>query len=157
MTAAQYEEKIIEVESNGDYSRLSPEDFTPRAKTAMEMAMAEAAVLQHGYVGTEHILIAVLRDESSVAVRLLASLGARPDELAADIAKAIGAAPAQAAAGLERGGKSAAAKGDGKTPTLDQFGRDLTKLAREGKIDPVIGRSSEIEPGHSNSLPPHQK
>ncbi len=145
VTAAQYEEKIIEVESNGDYSRLSPEDFTPRAKTAMEMAMAEAAVLQHGYVGTEHILIAVLRDESSVAVRLLASLGARPDELAADIAKAIGAAPAQAAAGLERGGKSAAAKGDGKTPTLDQFGRDLTKLAREGKIDPVIGRSSEIE------------
>ncbi len=145
VTAAQYEEKIIEVESNGDYSRLSPEDFTPRAKTAMEMAMAEAAVLQHGYVGTEHILIAVLRDESSVAVRLLASLGARPDELAADIAKAIGAAPAQAAAGLERGGESAAAKGDGKTPTLDQFGRDLTKLAREGKIDPVIGRSSEIE------------
>ena len=145
VTAAQYEENIIEVASNGDYSRLSPVDFTPGAKTAMEMAMAEAAVLQHGYVGTEHILIAVLRDESSVAVRLLASLGARPDELAADIAKAIGAAPAQAAAGLERGGKSAAAKGDGKTPTLDQFGRDLTKLAREGKIDPVIGRSSEIE------------
>ena len=94
ITAAQYQEKIVEAESSGEYSRLSPEDFTPRAKKAMEMAMEEAAALQHGYIGTEHILVAVLRDESSVAVRLLIALGARPDELFSDIARAIGVNPA---------------------------------------------------------------
>ena len=145
ITAAQYQEKIVETESSGDYSRLTPEDFTPRAKKAMEMSVAEAAVMQMGYVGTEHILIAVLRDESSVAVRLIAALGGRPDELFADIAKAIGMTPAQTANDGVRGGKTAAVKGGGKTPTLDQFGRDLTKMATEGKLDPVIGRSGEIE------------
>ncbi len=145
VTAAQYEEKIVEVESSGEYSRLTPEDFTPRAKTAMEVAITEAAVMQHGYVGTEHILMAVLRDESSVAVRLIVALGARPDELFADIAKAIGTPAAQTTAGPEQGGKPGVRKGTGKTPTLDQFGRDLTQMAKEGKIDPVIGRSTEIE------------
>lgn len=145
VTAAAYQQKIIESESSGQHTRLSPEDFTPRAKKAMEMAVAEAAVMQHGYVGTEHILIAVLRDESSVAVRLIASLGARPDELMRDIAKAIGANPAQTTAEGVRGGGTTPAKGSGKTPTLDQFGRDLTVMAKEGKLDPVIGRSKEIE------------
>ena len=135
----------MEAESSGEYSRLTPEDFTPRAKKAMEMSVAEAAMMQMGYVGTEHILIAVLRDESSVAVRLIAALGGRPDELFADIAKAIGMTPAQTANEGIRGGKAVGAKGGGKTPTLDQFGRDLTKMAAEGKLDPVIGRSGEIE------------
>ncbi len=145
VTAVQYQQKIVESESSGQHTRLTPEDFTPRAKKAMEMAVAEAAVMQHGYVGTEHILIAVLRDESSVAVRLIASLGARPDELMRDIGKAIGANPAQTASEGIRGGASSASKGPGKTPTLDQFGRDLTAMAREGKLDPVIGRGKEIE------------
>ena len=109
------------------------------------MSVAEAAMMQMGYVGTEHILIAVLRDESSVAVRLIAALGGRPDELFADIAKAIGMTPAQTANEGIRGGKAVGAKGGGKTPTLDQFGRDLTNMAAEGKLDPVIGRSGEIE------------
>ena len=134
------------MESSGEFSRLTPEDFTPRAKTAMEMALAEAAMMQHGYVGTEHILMAVLRDDSSVAVRLIVALGARPDELFGDIAKAVGAPTAQTTAGGERLGKAPAAKGGGKTPTLDQFGRDLTKQAKEGRLDPVIGRAAEIEP-----------
>lgn len=123
VTAALYEEKIVEVESSGEFSRLTPEDFTPRAKTAMEMALAEAAMMQHGYVGTEHILMAVLRDDSSVAVRLIVALGARPDELFGDIAKAVGAPTAQTTAGGERLGKAPAAKGGGKTPTLDRSPR----------------------------------
>lgn len=143
ITAAQYQEKIVEVESSGEYSRLTPEDFTPRAKKAMEMSLAEATAMHMGYVGTEHILIAVLRDESSVAVRLIVALGARPDELFADIAKAIGMSPVQTAT-EGRSNKASSPKG-GKTPTLDQFGRDLTKMATEGKLDPVIGRTSEIE------------
>ncbi len=146
VTAAQYQEAIAQAESSGERSHLSPEDFTPRAKRAMEMAISEAAAMQHGYVGTEHILLAVLRDESSVAVRLLVALGVRPDELFNDIANAIGINPAQTATEGMRGGRTPAggAKG-GKTPTLDQFGRDLTQMAKEGKMDPVIGRSKEIE------------
>lgn len=143
VTAAQYEEKIAEVESRGEYTRLTPADFTPRAKTAMETSLAEAARMQHGYVGTEHILLAVLRDESSVAVRLIQALGARSDELMSDIARVIGSG-SMSAAETGRAG-SAATPGGGKTPVLDQFGRDLTQMAREGKLDPVIGRSSEIE------------
>lgn len=143
VTAAQYEEKIAEVESRGEYTRLTPADFTPRAKTAMETSLAEAARMQHGYVGTEHILLAVLRDESSVAVRLIQALGARSDELMSDIARVIGSGTMSAAETGRAG--SAAAPGGGKTPVLDQFGRDLTQMAREGKLDPVIGRSSEIE------------
>ncbi len=146
ITAAGYRDKVVEAESSGEFCRLTPEDFTPRAKKAMEMAMAEAASMQHGYVGTEHILLAVLRDDTSVAVRLLTALGARPDELFDDIARAIGASPAQTTA---EGSRSGAPRGKGasggKTPTLDQFGRDLTQMAREGKLDPVIGRSQEIE------------
>ena len=145
VTAAQYREAITKKETSGNPSRLSPEDFTPRAKKAMELAISEAAVMQHGYVGTEHILVAVLRDESSVAVRLLASLGARVDDLFNDIAQVIGMNPPQTASENVRGGKAPSFHGKGKTPTLDQFGRDLTRLAKEGRMDPIIGRSQEIE------------
>ncbi len=144
VTAAQYQESISQAESSGSRSRLTPEDFTPRAKKAMEMAITEATAMQHGYVGTEHILVAILRDDSSVAVRLLASLGARTDDLFSDISQAIGTNTPQTATEGVRGGRSAGAKG-GKTPTLDQFGRDLTRYAKEGRLDPIIGRSNEIE------------
>ena len=92
--------------------------------------------------------MAVLRDDSSVAVRLIVALGARPDELFGDIAKAVGAPTAQTTAGGERLGKAPAAKGGGKTPTLDQFGRDLTKQAKEGRLDPVIGRAAAVSYTH---------
>ncbi|NLN81452.1 MAG: ATP-dependent Clp protease ATP-binding subunit [Clostridiales bacterium] len=141
VTAAQYRETISQTGSRGEPSRLAPDDFTPRAKKAMEMAMSEAAAMQHGYVGTEHILLAILRDESSVAVRLLAALGARADDLFGDISQAVGMSAPQTASESMRG----RTRSGGKTPTLDQFGRDLTQHAREGKIDPVIGRVDEIE------------
>ncbi len=139
--AAAYEEKITEGEGGGQRTRLTPEDFTPRTKKAMELAIVEAGSMHHGYVGTEHILLAILRDETSIAVRLLTALGARADELAEEVLRSIGTPPAQAA----RGGTSrpTGAK-NGKTPVLDQFGRDLTETAKSGKLDPVIGRGEEI-------------
>ena len=141
ITAEAYREKIVEAESSGEYTRLTPEDFTPRSKKALEMAVSEASLVQAGYVGTEHILLAILRDDSSVAVRLITALSGRADELIGDIIKSMGGQPAAGAAG----GRPGASKGTGKTPTLDQFGRDLTVMAKEGKVDPVIGRSKEIE------------
>ena len=145
VTAAAYRESIIQTESNGQPSRLSPEDFTPRAKKAMEMAIAEATAMNHGYVGTEHILIAVLRDENSVAAHILETQGARADEMMSDIARAVGASSGKTPAESIRGGRTSSSNNGGKTPTLDQFGRDLTKMAKDGALDPVIGRAQEIE------------
>ena len=142
VTAAEYEERIIELENSGAPTRLSPQEFTPRSKKTMEMAVATAATLKHGYVGTEHILLAVAEDDMSVSVRLLSEFGVSPEELIDDISDAIQSpAPKTVTDGAARGGKASG----GKTPTLDQFGRDLTAIAKEGKLDPVVGRASEIE------------
>ena len=144
--AADYENAIRQAETVGGPTRLSPEDMTPRSKKALELSVAEAAYMQSGYVGTEHILLAVMRDRNSVAMRLLEALGARPEELTEDIAGAIGTRPGETAGAAPRGGNGTPApKSNSQTPTLDQFGRDLTALAKEGKIDPVIGRAKEIE------------
>ncbi len=144
--AADYENAIRQAETVGSPTRLSPEDMTPRSKKALELSVAEAAYMQSGYVGTEHILLAVMRDRNSVAMRLLEALGARPEELTEDIAGAIGTRPGETAGAAPRGGNGTPApKSNSQTPTLDQFGRDLTALAKEGKIDPVIGPAKEIE------------
>ncbi len=139
ITAATYQEKIVETASSGQPTKLTPDDFTPRSKKTLELAVAEAASMHHGFVGTEHLLLAVMRDDTSVAVRLLGMCGLRPSELFEDIGKTIGTHPGETA--VAGGTKTRG----GKTPTLDQFGRDLTKMAKEGKIDPVIGRAKEIE------------
>ncbi len=140
ITAEQYRQKIMQGETGGQVTRVSPEDFTPRTKKAMEQAVAEAMSVKQGYVGTEHILLAILRDATGVAVRLLTASGVRPDELIDELTTSIGNAAPQsgAAVGGKAGGKS-------KTPVLDQFGRDLTAMAKEGKLDPVIGRAEEIQ------------
>ncbi len=141
VTAAQYEQRIAEGEGGGVPTRLSPEDFTPRTKRAMETAILESRGAGQGFVGTEHILIAILRDETGVAVRLLAMMGVRPHELIAEISRTVGGAPTEGAA-MGASGNGAAGE---KPPTLDQFGRDLTEMARAGKLDPVIGRANEIQ------------
>ncbi len=143
VSAEAYEKRIIELENSGSPTRLSPAEFTPRSKKTMETAVATAAMLKHGYVGTEHILLAVAEDDTSVSVRLLGEFGVSPEELMEDIAASIQSPLPQAVTdgGAPRGGKAAG----GKTPTLDQFGRDLTAVAKEGKLDPVVGRAKEIE------------
>ncbi len=143
ITAESYQEKIMETENSGQYTHLSPEDFTPRTKKAMEIAVAEAGALQQGYVGTEHILLAVLRDETSVAMRLLTAFGIRASELADETLRATGSEAVGVGNSSPRQQRGAAKTG--KTPVLDQFGRDLTEMARAGKLDPVIGRASEIQ------------
>ncbi len=143
ITAAAYRDKITESENGGQPTRLSPNDFTPRTKKAMELSVAEAASGGRGYVGTEHILLAVLRDEGSVAVRLLTALGVRSGELTDEIMETLAGAAPQSAGAAPAGSK--AANGKSQTPVLDQFGRDLTEMARDGKLDPVIGRAEEIQ------------
>ena len=111
--------------------------LTPRSKRILEFSAMEAQRFGHSYVGTEHILMAILRDGDGVGAQILISLGVNPSTLynmlSQDVSSESGASPA---------GK---AKKATKTPTLDKFGRDLTELAKENKFDPVIGRDKEIE------------
>jgi len=132
ITAAQYERRILAAQGGGSRSTLTAEDFTPRAKAAMEAALSDAALAGQKFAGTEHLLAAILRDDTSVAVRLLTLLDGRPGELLNDLARVGSPSP-----------RTTGAR-PGRTPVLDQYGRDLIALAREGRLDPVIGREEEI-------------
>jgi ATP-dependent Clp protease ATP-binding subunit ClpC len=124
---------------------------TPRAKKVIEYSMEEARNLNHNFVGTEHILLGLLREQEGVAAQVLMNLGLKLEEVREEVLNLLGNG-LEGGEGGERGGReaatgeSAAAKGGkSKTPALDSFGRDLTELARQGKLDPVIGRQTEIE------------
>ncbi|HET9031043.1 MAG TPA: ATP-dependent Clp protease ATP-binding subunit [Candidatus Aquilonibacter sp.] len=108
--------------------------FTPRAKRVIELAFEEARQLNHNYIGTEHLLLGLIREGEGVAARVLTNLGVDPAKVRVQTTSLLGAE-----------GQPPAPKGKSKTPTLDAYGRDLTQLARDNKLDPVIGRSSEIE------------
>lgn len=140
--APGYADRILRAEPGGQYTRLSPEDFTPRSKKTVEMAFHEATVHKNGYVATEHLLLAVLKDRDSVAMRLLDSMGVRGEDLIRRIMQEGGNASSPQGEST-RNGRSAVR--EEKTLMIDQYGRDLTEYARRGKIDPVIGRGKEIE------------
>lgn len=108
--------------------------FTPRAKKVIELAFEEARALAHNYIGTEHLLLGLIREGEGVAAKVLSNLGIDPGKVRDQISQLLGIETPQTAA-----------KEKTKTPTLDQYGRDLTKYALEGKLDPVIGRHAEIE------------
>ncbi len=142
-------EKIV---GTGDNVMLLGEiPFTPRAKKVLEYAVEEAQHMGHSYVGTEHLLLGLIREEEGVAARVLENLGLRLDVVREEVLNLLGEGQSQAQGGGQpAAGGSGAASGSpsrtkSKTPTLDEFGRDLTAMAREGKLDPVIGRADEIE------------
>ncbi len=116
---------------------------TPRAKKVIEYAIEEARNLNHNYVGTEHLLLGLLREQDGVAAQVLMNLGLKLDEVREEVLNLLGASGETEEAMPMPGGEQKKAKS--KTPALDSFGRDLTELAREGKLDPVIGRQNEIE------------
>src|SRR5476649_2351615 len=134
-------EKIV---GTGDNVMLLGEiPFTPRAKKVLELAVEEAQNMGHSHVGTEHLLLGLIREEEGVAAQVLENLGVRLDIVREEVISLLGegqpgpatpTAPARTSGGTKS-----------KTPTLDEFGRDLTLMAKDGKLDPVIGRSDEIE------------
>jgi ATP-dependent Clp protease ATP-binding subunit ClpC len=111
--------------------------FTPKAKKVMELATEEARALGHNYIGTEHLLLGLIREGEGVASQVLMNLGLELERVREEVMNLLGSS----IPGYEMGQKVSHAK----TPALDAFGRDLTKLARENKLDPVIGRKNEIE------------
>ena len=131
ITAAAYERQVLAVQGGGTRSTLTTEDFTPRAKAVLEAALTDASLAGQRLAGTEHLLGAILRDDTGVAVRLLTRMDCRVGELLNDLVRVGVQLPRNA-------GKPKS------TPTLERYGRDLTALAREGRLDPVIGRDEEI-------------
>ena len=124
--------------------------YTSRAKKVLEFAMAEARDFNHSYVGTEHLLLGLLREEKGIAAQVLNSLGVTLEEARGETLKVLGSdvSPSEPASiGGGTPGVPSAKPGEkkSKTPALDHFCRDLTELAREGKLDPTIGRANEIE------------
>ncbi|MBD2652454.1 ATP-dependent Clp protease ATP-binding subunit [Synechocystis sp. FACHB-383] len=111
--------------------------FTPRAKRVLELSLEEARQLGHNYIGTEHLLLGLIREGEGVAARVLENLGVDLSKVRTQVIRMLGET-AEVAAG---GGSS----GRTKTPTLDEFGSNLTQMAGEGKLDPVVGRQKEIE------------
>ena len=125
---------------------------TPRAKKVIEYSMEEARNLNHNYVGTEHILLGLLREQEGVAAQVLMNLGLKLEEVREEVLNLLGHGLEGEEESSERGGREERSGGESrskasrsKTPALDSFGRDLTQLAKQGKLDPVIGREREIE------------
>ncbi len=142
-------EKIVQ--TGPDMVTMGKLPQTPRAKKVIEYAMDEARNLNHNYVGTEHLLLGLLREQEGVAAQVLMNLGMKLEDVRDEVLNLLGHGMESAEPGSEErgggGGAAAGAKGASrsKTPALDSFGRDLTELAKQKKLDPVIGREREIE------------
>ncbi len=134
--------------------------FTPRAKKVLELSLEEASQLSHNYIGTEHLLLGLIRENEGIAAQVLMNLGVKLEEVRDEVLEFLGASEnnneddgensesqGNANSGNQQssGSNTPQANSKSKTPALDSFGRDLTDLAREGKLDPVIGRDNEIE------------
>ncbi|HEY9692788.1 MAG TPA: ATP-dependent Clp protease ATP-binding subunit [Oculatellaceae cyanobacterium] len=111
--------------------------FTPRAKRVLELSLEEARQLGHNYIGTEHLLLGLIREGEGVAARVLENLGVDLSKVRTQVIRMLGET-AEVGAGASSQGRT-------KTPTLDEFGSNLTQMAADGKLDPVVGRSKEIE------------
>jgi ATP-dependent Clp protease ATP-binding subunit ClpC len=114
--------------------------FTPRAKRVLELSLEEARQLGHNYIGTEHLLLGLIREGEGVAARVLENLGVDLAKVRTQVIRMLGET-----AEVTAGGSGSGAKGSTKTPTLDEFGNNLTQMATESKLDPVVGRHNEID------------
>ncbi|HHT9126036.1 MAG TPA: ATP-dependent Clp protease ATP-binding subunit [Candidatus Brocadiia bacterium] len=130
-------EKIVQ--TGPDLVSVGQLPFTPRVKKVLEYAMDEARNLGHNYIGTEHLLLGLLREQEGVAAQVLLNLGVKLEDVREEVISVLGAEGAQGVPEKEE------KKGKSKTPALDSFGRDLTQQAREQTLDPVIGREGIIE------------
>ena len=134
-------EDLIGINEEASITGIDAIGFTPRTKRVIENAFMEARRLNSQYIGTEHLLVGIMREGDSVAVRIMMDLNVNPQKLYNEIVKTINETDSK-----EQGAKRGSNRGSfNSTPTLNQYGSDLTKRATEGKLDPVIGRSTEID------------
>ncbi|MBR5272361.1 MAG: ATP-dependent Clp protease ATP-binding subunit [Clostridia bacterium] len=143
ITAQKLESLMTQAIGIGNETSLSHEDFTPRCQRIVEMSLVEARRLGHTYVGTEHLLSAIIKEGDSYAVKFIKKLGVTPSAVLKSIMEALCTEDAGEETPPQTNIKQP--RKSGKTPTLEKFGRELTTLAKQGLIDPVIGRHNEIE------------
>src|SRR5687767_11389623 len=150
ITVERVRAQVVRIVGSGEEVTSGQIPFTPRAKKVLELALREALSLGHNYIGTEHILLGLVRENEGVAARILLDFDADSEKIRNEVIRML-SGPGGRRQGSGQGAGAAAAgagaQGEGKKSSklLDQFGRNLTKLAAEGKLDPVVGRETEIE------------
>ncbi len=144
ITVERVRAQVVRIVGSGEEVTSGQIPFTPRAKKVLELALREALSLGHNYIGTEHILLGLVRENEGVAARILLDFDADSEKIRNEVIRML-SGPGGRRQG--QGSGSGAGSGEGKKSSklLDQFGRNLTKLAEEGKLDPVVGRETEIE------------
>ncbi len=143
ITVERVRAQVVRIVGSGEEVTSGQIPFTPRAKKVLELALREALSLGHNYIGTEHILLGLVRENEGVAARILLDFDADSDKIRNEVIRML-----SGPGGRRQGqGSGSGVQGEGKKSSklLDQFGRNLTKLAEEGKLDPVVGRETEIE------------
>ncbi|MCB0867442.1 MAG: AAA family ATPase, partial [Solirubrobacterales bacterium] len=149
ITVERVRAQVVRIVGSGEEVTSGQIPFTPRAKKVLELALREALSLGHNYIGTEHILLGLVRENEGVAARILLDFDADSDKIRNEVIRMLsgpgGRRPGQSAAGSPGGSSQGEAGGKKSSKLLDQFGRNLTKLAEDGKLDPVVGRETEIE------------
>jgi ATP-dependent Clp protease ATP-binding subunit ClpC len=147
VTLDEVREQVESIVGYGEEGTGAQAPFTPRSKKVLELALREALQLGHNYIGTEHILLGLVRESEGVAARVLSNLDVDPDKVRREVVRRLGGGRGRSRGGA--GGEAAGGRGGveakrPKTRQLDQYGRNLTAYAEEEKLDPVIGRSDEI-------------
>jgi ATP-dependent Clp protease ATP-binding subunit ClpC len=147
ITVERVRAQVVRIVGSGEEVTPGQIPFTPRAKKVLELALREALSLGHNYIGTEHILLGLVRENEGVAARILLDFDADSEKIRNEVIRML-SGPGGRRQGQGGGaGAGSSAQGEGKKSSklLDQFGRNLTKLADDGKLDPVVGRETEIE------------
>ncbi|HEY5977650.1 MAG TPA: ATP-dependent Clp protease ATP-binding subunit, partial [Solirubrobacterales bacterium] len=143
ITTERVRSQVVRIVGSGEEVTSGQIPFTPRAKKVLELALREALSLGHNYIGTEHILLGLVRENEGVAARILLDFDADSDKIRNEVIRMLSGPGGRRQGAAAGGGGGEGGKKSSKL--LDQFGRNLTKLAEEGKLDPVIGRETEIE------------
>jgi ATP-dependent Clp protease ATP-binding subunit ClpC len=146
ITVERVRAQVVRIVGSGEEVTSGQIPFTPRAKKVLELALREALSLGHNYIGTEHILLGLVRENEGVAARILLDFDADSEKIRNEVIRML-SGPGGRRQGQGSGSGSGSGPGEGKKSSklLDQFGRNLTKLASDGKLDPVVGRETEIE------------
>ncbi|HEY3866037.1 MAG TPA: ATP-dependent Clp protease ATP-binding subunit [Solirubrobacteraceae bacterium] len=150
ITVERVRAQVVRIVGSGEEVTSGQIPFTPRAKKVLELALREALSLGHNYIGTEHILLGLVRENEGVAARILLDFDADSEKIRNEVIRMLsgpGGRRQGQGSGSGGSGSGGGSPGEGKKSSklLDQFGRNLTKLAAEGKLDPVVGRETEIE------------
>src|SRR5689334_23780097 len=148
ITVERVRAQVVRIVGSGEEVTSGQIPFTPRAKKVLELALREALSLGHNYIGTEHILLGLVRENEGVAARILLDFDADSEKIRNEVIRMLsGPGGRRQGGGSSGSGAQGGAQGEGKKSSklLDQFGRNLTKLASDGKLDPVVGRETEIE------------